>query len=317
MSPEYTTALTGVRPFLGKTKEKELSTDTWLRTQGMLEKFAASDMLKAKGVQLDSWMKLKIPSLMFSSVIDPICVLLDARYKEVLYNPTANKLIDQLLSEIADVVGRMPEVKHSPELQNMLRSGGMRRQIMVILNMTSMSVNFSWRQPLAKVTPPKTCLQAGPPRVCLNQTSTPRKPQIPQKMDDSELDQIRKARLEQLKAQGGAGGSSAGGSNQKQAEQQQQRQQQEAEARQQILNQILHPEAADRLGRIRLVKEQRAQDVENRLIMLAQSGQLRSKVTEAQLKELLAAVAENKEEEKIVVSRRKGWDDDDDDLLDL
>ncbi|TDZ31570.1 Uncharacterized protein C8035_v001511 [Colletotrichum spinosum] len=138
-------------------------------------------------------------------------------------------------------------------------------------------------------------------------------------MDDAELEQIRKARLEQLKAQGGGGGGGAGGgggggSNQKQAEQ---RQQQEAEARQQILNQILHPEAADRLGRIRLVKEQRAQDVENRLIMLAQTGQLRSKVTEAQLKELLAAVADNKEEEKIVVSRRKGWDDDDDDLLDL
>lgn len=90
-----------------------------------------------------------------------------------------------------------------------------------------------------------------------------------------------------------------------------------AEARQSILNQILHPEAADRLGRIRLVKESRAADIENRLITLARTGQLRQKVTEAQLKELLAAVAENKEEEKIVVNRRKGWDDEDDDLLDL
>lgn len=75
-----------------------------------------------------------------------------------------------------------------------------------------------------------------------------------------------------------------------------------------MLSQILHPEAADRLGRIRLVKQQRATDVENRLIMLAQKGQLRQKVTEAQLKDLLNAVADNKEE-KIVVSRRKGWDD--------
>lgn len=82
-----------------------------------------------------------------------------------------------------------------------------------------------------------------------------------------------------------------------------------------MLNQILHPEAADRLGRIRLVKEQRATDVENRLIALAQTGQLRQKVTEAQLKELLSAVADNQEQEKIVVSRRKAWDDDDD--LDL
>ncbi|KAM0417367.1 hypothetical protein ACHAPT_012601 [Fusarium lateritium] len=126
-------------------------------------------------------------------------------------------------------------------------------------------------------------------------------------MDDAELEQIRKARLEQLKAQGGAGGGSSG-------QQEQQQRQQNDDARQNILNQILHPEAADRLGRIRLVKEERANDVENRLITLAQTGQLRQKVTEAQLKELLNAMADKKEEEKIVVSRRKAWDDDDDDL---
>lgn len=69
-----------------------------------------------------------------------------------------------------------------------------------------------------------------------------------------------------------------------------------------------------------MVKEERAAEIENRLIMLAQSGQLRQKVTEAQLKDLLNAVAENnsKKEEKIVINRRKGWEDeDDDDLLDI
>ncbi|KAI5922302.1 double-stranded DNA-binding domain-containing protein [Camillea tinctor] len=132
-------------------------------------------------------------------------------------------------------------------------------------------------------------------------------------MADAELEAIRKARLEQLKAQGGgAAGGSQGG--QSQAEQQRQ---QEAEARQSILNQILHPEAADRLGRIRLVKESRAAEIEARLVALARSGQLRQKVTEAQLKDLLSAVAETHEQEKIKVERRKAWDDEDDDLLDL
>ncbi|KAK4248820.1 PDCD5-related protein [Corynascus novoguineensis] len=132
-------------------------------------------------------------------------------------------------------------------------------------------------------------------------------------MEDADLEQIRKARLEQLKAQSGAKGSpGGGGSSQEQAQRHI-----PAEARKSVLNQILEPEAADRLGRIRLVKEQRATDVENRLIMLAQTGQLRQKVTETQLKELLNAMADNKEEEKIVVNRRKGWEDDDDDLLDL
>ncbi|KAK4162488.1 PDCD5-related protein [Cladorrhinum sp. PSN259] len=133
-------------------------------------------------------------------------------------------------------------------------------------------------------------------------------------MADADLEEIRRARLAQLKAQGGggAGKASGGGSGQEQ----QASRQQESDARQAILNQILHPEAADRLGRIRLVKESRATDVENRLIMLAQTGQLRSKVTEEQLKELLNAVADTKEEEKIVVTSRKRWDDDDD-LLDF
>ncbi|XHG09289.1 hypothetical protein AWENTII_012360 [Aspergillus wentii] len=95
----------------------------------------------------------------------------------------------------------------------------------------------------------------------------------------------------------------------------------ETDRRSSILNQILEPAAADRLGRIRLVKESRAVDMENRLIMLAQTGQLRQKVTEEQLKDLLNAVAENQrkdeEEHKIVITRRKGGWDDDDDLLDL
>ncbi|KAK3388963.1 PDCD5-related protein [Sordaria brevicollis] len=137
-------------------------------------------------------------------------------------------------------------------------------------------------------------------------------------MEDSELEKIRKARLEQLKAQGGGSAPKAGPSGGAGgAGGQEAARQQEAEARKSMLNQILMPEAADRLGRIRLVKEERATDIENRLIMLAQTGQLRSKVTEEQLKELLNAMSDNAQEEKIVVTRRKGWGlDDDDDLFD-
>ncbi|RWQ98899.1 putative dsDNA-binding protein PDCD5 [Paecilomyces variotii] len=143
-------------------------------------------------------------------------------------------------------------------------------------------------------------------------------------MADAELEEIRRARLAQLQQQAGARGSPAGGSGQDEQRHKEltptlSNRQAAEERRAAILNQILEPAAADRLGRIRLVKESRATDVENRLIMLAQTGQLRQKVTEDQLKELLNAVAENQreEEQKIVINRRKGGWDDDDDLLDL
>ncbi|TKA23953.1 hypothetical protein B0A50_06459 [Salinomyces thailandicus] len=134
-------------------------------------------------------------------------------------------------------------------------------------------------------------------------------------MADADLEAIRQARRQELQQQGGGGGGGGGGDK---GGQEDERKSREAEARASILSQILDPAAADRLGRIRLVKASRAEDVENRLIMLARSGQLRQRVTETQLKEILEAVNEQTQEaEKVTVQRRKGgWDDDDlDDLL--
>ncbi|KAK5164326.1 uncharacterized protein LTR77_010021 [Saxophila tyrrhenica] len=129
-------------------------------------------------------------------------------------------------------------------------------------------------------------------------------------MADSDLEAIRQARKQELQSQNGGGGQEGG-----EKEEQKNREQ---EARQSILQQILEPDAADRLGRIRLVKASRAEDVENRLIMLARSGQLRARVSEDQLKEILNAVSEQQQEaEKVTVQRKRGgWDDDDlEDLL--
>jgi len=133
-------------------------------------------------------------------------------------------------------------------------------------------------------------------------------------MADADLEEIRRARLQQLRQQQGSPGAGGEGS------QEDTQRQREAEARTNILSQLLTPDAADRLGRIRLVKESRATAVENHLITLARSGQIRTKVTEEQLKDLLASVAEQQEEQtaKIVVTRkgRGGYDSDDlDDLL--
>lgn len=128
-------------------------------------------------------------------------------------------------------------------------------------------------------------------------------------MTDSDLEAIRAARMQQLQSQPSSAPSAENASSSQE------------EQKASILSQILEPLAADRLGRIRMVNAQRAEDVENRLIMLARSGQLRQRVTEEQLKDILGAVAKQNEErapeKAVVVQRRKGgWDEDDlDDLL--
>lgn len=72
------------------------------------------------------------------------------------------------------------------------------------------------------------------------------------------------------------------------------------ELKQSVLRQILTPEARERLARVRLAKPELAEMVENQLIMLAQSGRLRTKITDEILKDLLSKVQSEKRETKIV-----------------
>ncbi|KAF3930256.1 hypothetical protein ABW20_dc0106053 [Dactylellina cionopaga] len=129
-------------------------------------------------------------------------------------------------------------------------------------------------------------------------------------MDDDDLQKIRQARLQQLQQEQGASGGGGGQSDQQGAQREA-----EDEARKSILTQILTPEANDRLGRIALVKADRARDLENRLIALARSGQIRQRVTDGELKSMLEGASEavKKEESKVVFQRRRGVLDDDDD----
>jgi programmed cell death protein 5 len=63
-----------------------------------------------------------------------------------------------------------------------------------------------------------------------------------------------------------------------------------------VLMQILEPEARERLNNIRLTKPEFARAIEQQLVLLAQSGRLKQKITDAQLKELLRQIIPAKKE---------------------
>ncbi|MDD2643314.1 MAG: DNA-binding protein [Methanobacteriaceae archaeon] len=105
----------------------------------------------------------------------------------------------------------------------------------------------------------------------------------------SELDELRRKRMAELQQQAG---------NQQQAMQQQMQQQQMQQEmekeKKQILMQILTPEARSRLTNLKLAKPDLVNQIEIQLIQSAQSGSLRGKVTDEQLKVLLSQISGQK-----------------------
>jgi len=90
---------------------------------------------------------------------------------------------------------------------------------------------------------------------------------------------------------------------------------QEEQMRRDLLSTVLDTAARERLSRISLVSPERSKQIETILLRMAQSGQLRGRVSEEQLIDLLNQMegAQGKpgvKKSTIVYHRRKGLDDD-------
>jgi programmed cell death protein 5 len=68
------------------------------------------------------------------------------------------------------------------------------------------------------------------------------------------------------------------------------------EQKKMVLRAILTNEARERLGRIKAARPEIVENIENQLIMLAQSGRLKSKINDEQLRELLSRAFPKKRE---------------------
>jgi programmed cell death protein 5 len=113
-------------------------------------------------------------------------------------------------------------------------------------------------------------------------------------MGDDEIAELRRKRMAQMQQQA---------LDQQMMQEEMERQKQADAQMQVILMQILEPEARERLNTIKLTRPDFARSVEQQLVMLAQSGRLKQKITDEQLKALLRQLQPAKRDFTI---RRKG-----------
>jgi programmed cell death protein 5 len=98
-----------------------------------------------------------------------------------------------------------------------------------------------------------------------------------------ELDEIRKKKMEELKRK-----------------QDDEQQTMEAEVqRQLIFQQVMAPEARERLTRIKMANPEYAAQVENVLLQLIQQGRIKTRITEEMLKQILSQLQGQKKDFKI------------------
>jgi programmed cell death protein 5 len=108
--------------------------------------------------------------------------------------------------------------------------------------------------------------------------------------NDDELEAIRRRKIQEMQRNA---------ADEQMAVEQQKAAEVEKARRQQILRQILSPEARERLSRVRLVRADMAENVENQLIQLAGAGRINRVISDEELRDILEKLSGAKKETKI------------------
>ncbi|MCL4336378.1 MAG: DNA-binding protein [Candidatus Thermoplasmatota archaeon] len=107
---------------------------------------------------------------------------------------------------------------------------------------------------------------------------------------EDELEELRRRKMLEMQR---------GVDEQRESEEQRRAQETEKARKQQILRQILAPDARERLANVRLVRPDLAENVENQLIQLASMGRINRLLTDVDIRDVLAKLTESKRETKI------------------
>ncbi|KPM34175.1 hypothetical protein AK830_g12397 [Neonectria ditissima] len=102
-------------------------TNPTLYTKDFAESLQEIKSLRTTSGSFENWMRFKLPSMVFTAAVEPVCVLLEIPYQNLLENRSAQSMMNQLLEEIVTVVDHMPELQGAMELRRFIRGESLKK----------------------------------------------------------------------------------------------------------------------------------------------------------------------------------------------
>lgn len=90
--------------------ERQTNATQFLRT------LVTTPNLGAGGYSLENFLIKKLPTMVFQSIIEPMSIVLDTTYDQILANQHAIELADELLDELFNVIWAIPELTNSSKV---------------------------------------------------------------------------------------------------------------------------------------------------------------------------------------------------------
>ncbi|KAL2261603.1 hypothetical protein VTK26DRAFT_3812 [Humicola hyalothermophila] len=86
--------------------------------------------LHATGHRMDEFLRYKLPTLAFRSIVDPLAALINCSYDKLRDNMHARHLMDELIGEVSRVVLRLPECRNSERLRQLASASSLRDEVL-------------------------------------------------------------------------------------------------------------------------------------------------------------------------------------------
>jgi len=83
------------------------------RENTMISTLQEAKLLRSFGTTYDEWLIHKLPSVIFDTVVETLCVLFSTNYQGLLQNPPALRLMKRHIEEIVEILMNMPEIQGS------------------------------------------------------------------------------------------------------------------------------------------------------------------------------------------------------------